>query len=149
MSLQQVRKELKLYNSDLRNIEKRKIQCAFNNLAFIVQTKFKYDYLHISGHSVCINETSLIDPTCGCAWFYTGDYVNLVKNILKNKTKPNLFTDWFDQKTYDFWWNYAKKYHRIKQRDELPPNWDIPITILRGSFKGDNLTSIGKFSEYV
>ena len=79
--LQQVKEELKSYRHDLQNLENRKYQCAFNSIAFIVQTGFKYNQLHVTGHSACINSTTIVDPTVGCAWFYDDSYIIKIKNM--------------------------------------------------------------------
>ena len=147
--LQQVKEELKSYRHDLQNLENRKYQCAFNSIAFIVQTGFKYNQLHVTGHSACINSTTIVDPTVGCAWFYDDNYIIKIKNILLHKTTPDVKTDWFDEDSLRYWWDYDFKLLENKNQNTLPADWNVPIQIVIGTFKGVESTMIGKYSDYV
>jgi len=149
--LQQVKEELKSYRHDLQNLENRKYQCAFNSFAFIVHTGFKYNQLHVTGHSACIDSTTIVDPTVGCAWFYSGCPVSRIKSILLNKIPPDVKTDWFTEGSLRFWWDYDFKLLENKKQNTLTDDWDVPIevVILRATFKGVEFKSIGKFSDYV
>lgn len=147
--LQQVKEELKLYRDDLKNIDKRYAQCAFNSLAFIVQSKFKYQNLHLTGHSLCINQTTLVDPTVGCAWFYKGSYVDLIKNILNKKIKPHYTAEWFEEPIYKFWWDYTYKYNNSLKNGTLQQDWDVQIKAVITYMSGVEVKSLGKFSDYV
>ena len=144
-----VREQLNSYRHDLQNLENRKYQCAFNSMAFIVQSGFKYDHLFVTGHTACINKTTIVDPTVGCAWFYRDNHIEKIKNILLHKTIPDIKTQWFEEGRLNYFWNYDFKLTENLHQKTLPHNWDIPIQIVIGYFKGKETINIGKYSDYV
>lgn len=146
---QLVREQLNSYRHDLQNLENRKHQCAFNSLAFIVQSGFKYDHLFVTGHTACINKTTIVDPTVGCAWFYRDNYIEKIKNILLHKTTPDFKAEWYYEDNFRFWWDYDFKLAENLHQKTLPHNWDIPIQIVIVSVKGKEANTIGKYSDYV
>lgn len=144
-----IKKELNSYRNDLQNLERRKIHCAFNSMAFIVQSGFNYDHLYITGHSACINSTTIVDPTVGCAWLYNNNPIEKIRSILLYKTTPDIKTEWFEEGRLNYFWNYNFKLTENLHQKTLPRNWDIPIQITIGSFKGKETITIGKYSDYV
>ena len=149
--LKLVKEEFNSYFNQLRDLESRKYHCVFNAVAFIVTTNFKYDHLYITGHNACINNDTIVDPTIGCAWFYTGNYEEKIVNILSNVLEPDLKADWFDHEHFPYWWDYTHKYKSHLNTNTLPTKWDVAIKIIRrkiSPLKGKSIT-VGKFSDYV
>lgn len=144
-----VKEQLNSYRNELQNSEQRMIQCAFNSMAFIVQSGFKYDHLYITGHSACLDSTTIIDPTVGCAWFYKDNPIEKLRSILLYKTTPDITTEWFETANLHYFWDYTFKLTENLHKKTLPNNWDVPIQIIIGSFKGKKQITIGKYSDYV
>ena len=61
-----------------------------------------------------------------------------IKNILLHKTTPDVKTDWFDEDSLRYWWDYDFKLLENKNQNTLPADWNVPIQIVIGTFKGEN-----------
>ena len=145
----QVLKELKNYKRFLNNtIYAKRSHCVFNSLAFISFTNFNYDLVIITGHTVCANLSTVVDPTVGCGWFYEGSLAEKIKDILKNLTKPDFKTDWYLDENFTQWWDYTFKYKRNVKAGTVIPG-EIPIQVTRGSFECKEIIDIGEFLDYV
>ena len=145
----QVLKELNRYYNFLNNtIYAKRPNCVFNSLAFISHTNFKYDLVIVTGHTICANSDTIVDPTVGCGWFYHGSLSAKVKDILKNLTEPDFKTDWFLDKNFTQWWDYTFKYNRNVKAGTVIPG-KIPIQVTRAAMECKEITDIGEFLEYV
>lgn len=144
-----VKEQLNQYRKDLQDTNNRKRNCAFNSMAFMVQSAFKYDHLFITGHTACINKTTIVDPTVGCAWFYTGNKIEKIKSILQLKTTPDFKAEWFHEDNFRYWWDYRFKLIEKVEQKTLPHDWDIPVQIVISSLRSKESKFIGKFSDYI
>ena len=145
----QALKELKSYKRFLNNtLYTKKAHCVFDSLAFISHTNFNYDLVIVTGHTVCANASTIVDPSVGCGWVYDGSLAEKIKDILKNLTKPDFKTDWYSDENFNLFWNYTFKYEKNVKEGTLLPG-ELSIIVTRGSFECKERINIGVYSDYV